>query len=752
MQKYTSHEIKFETSSCLGWDQARSFIFFLCVLLVCLGLQVSPAKAQTTCIPPAEGVPPFYNPPHWWDNVPPQPAHATELDDPRWAGAAAITYGTGAAEQVIFRALNDGTSLYLSWRIKAPPAGAPNQNVVYVGFRQVSGGDAIIKVQLTSLATTPTPVAVAQEIFLRNPDGTAGATVIPTPTWLSSTTRAWVNNPDANSWAVQMRVPISSAGLSSGINLNPGAGTIVFPMWFEVLIGTPTTPTVADTWPRLNVEVTTQSALPFADLYPDPAGATPWLPFRLSPTADATCTDGVSLTYFNIGTTNSPSSQIRYLEVPPNPGPKPINTFFAAPTNKTASPIPANTIKARFRIANWGSNPIDWEAGVPPAELWADVPNPGGTILENRAAIAPGATADSLSDIRFDWPLTNTELIPFRDGTKPRDQCMLVELSGGGLTFINRSIYRNMDVVSASKFKRDAEINILKLPPIPGGGPKRDIYLYLEILNMPSKIDQRSQPSRTSDLLARAGSVEPGLDKTMPTYRVHVYYDTGKKITTGGVSRPILHRQASFGYYVTHSGPMIGWRYALEGAEEIAPNWYKIAIPNDGKATVTTTIEAVEPGVVTPPGFKRWGLSLHAGVSIPQGNFNTFFNPGPNAGVDLEYRINPTFSLEGIYTFHRFNGETFGSVSVGNLNLHQFSFNGKVYGSSSPVRPFFNFGGGAYRFDPGSTNGGLNVGGGFQFDVAPNVAVDAMYNFHNVFTSGSSTRFSTLQGGVRFRF
>jgi len=149
---------------------------------------------------------------------------------------------------------------------------------------------------------------------------------------------------------------------------------------------------------------------------------------------------------------------------------------------------------------------------------------------------------------------------------------------------------------------------------------------------------------------------------------------------------------------------------------------------------------------------ERWGPSLHAGVSIPHGNFGTLFNPGPNFGIDLEYRVTPTFSLEGIYGFHHFRGATIGSVTVGDVNAHQFSFNGKVYGSSSPVRPFFNFGGGAYRFDPGSTHGGLNVGGGVQFDVTPTFAVDAMYNFHNVFTSGSNTRFSSVQAGVRFRF
>jgi hypothetical protein len=170
-----------------------------------------------------------------------------------------------------------------------------------------------------------------------------------------------------------------------------------------------------------------------------------------------------------------------------------------------------------------------------------------------------------------------------------------------------------------------------------------------------------------------------------------------------------------------------------------------------GETTKGTVV--VTPGSVPPQGpFKRWGFSLHAGASVPHGNFNTFFNPGPNLGVDLEYRINKIFSLEGIYTFHHFPGETFSGVSIGDLNLHQFSFNGKVYGNSSPLRPFVNFGGGAYKFDPGSTHGGLNIGGGLQVDITPTVALDGMYNFHNVFTNGSNTQFSTAQVGVRFRF
>lgn len=155
--------------------------------------------------------------------------------------------------------------------------------------------------------------------------------------------------------------------------------------------------------------------------------------------------------------------------------------------------------------------------------------------------------------------------------------------------------------------------------------------------------------------------------------------------------------------------------------------------------------------------FRRWGLSLHAGATVPHGIFNNVYNPGPNAGVDLEYRLNRRFSLEAVYTFNRFRGETFDfpgqPFDIPDANLHVLSLNGKVYGGSSPARPFFNFGGGVYVFGSGaSTRGGVNVGGGLQFDLTPTVALDSMYNFHNVFSSGSDLRYSTVQGGVRFRF
>jgi opacity protein-like surface antigen len=268
----------------------------------------------------------------------------------------------------------------------------------------------------------------------------------------------------------------------------------------------------------------------------------------------------------------------------------------------------------------------------------------------------------------------------------------------------------------------------------------------------------------------------------MPTYRVHAYHDTGRRVTRNGTAFTILEPQNSFGYYVTHKGVLEGWRHSLTGAEQLAPNFYRVGVPHNGAVKIKTTIEAIEPGDGTGGGGtggggtgggtgggggggsipadadeKRWGLSLHAGASIPHAEFGDVFSTGPNFGIDLEYRLNNRVSLEALYNFNRFRGEDFGVVSVEDLNVHQFSGNVKVFGGSGSVRPFLNGGGGAYHFDfgglgGGDTRGGLNLGGGLQFNVTPTFAVEGSYNFHNVFTPGTNVKYSTLQGGVRFRF
>ena len=146
----------------------------------------------------------------------------------------------------------------------------------------------------------------------------------------------------------------------------------------------------------------------------------------------------------------------------------------------------------------------------------------------------------------------------------------------------------------------------------------------------------------------------------------------------------------------------------------------------------------------------RWGLSLHGGATIPHGDFANIFDPDLSLGVDLEYRFTNHLSGEAIFGYHRFKIDTI--FADDHATIYSLSANAKYYGGSGSVRPFVNGGGGVYVTDSGNARPGLNVGGGIQFNVSPTFAVEAAYDFHNVFFSGDSLQFSTARGGVRFRF
>jgi hypothetical protein len=749
-----SHSRHLSVARILG----RPLNFVSAAAIICLALLGMTARAQTTCIPNAIGIPGQSTAPNWFDTS--QPSNGPtrfndKLEDPRWRGAVNHTYGTGTAEQVSFRALHSTVlgveSLYLSWNIKVSPSLVTNVNQLFVGFSPGGGlDDVVINVRLNNSAngnaTTNSTRAIQTKLSTGN--GTT-YTGVGEPAWLPLRTRMWVDNSlgaGMGQWAVQMVIPINAA-LASGLNLSTP-----FKMWFEVDVAIDSNTATTYRWPRpanpsnpaSQPEVHNLNTLTTGiDSYPE---TSTWGDFRLTngdaDNPDPMCpTTGVSLRIGDVGTTNSPTSKMKLLSP---------NTFVANARNNTGSSIPSGQLLASFYLANWGTqilvdDPTDPNGPWQPILGLQDVPSSGATADGTQANISMAKT------------FSLAERLPYLPPTPTKNlhQCIFVKLrSLGPLTFTNDSVARNMDFENASKMVREADVSVVGLPDMPAS-PTRDVYLYVEAANMPPVAKGGQGPVATPAATGgNRGQVSGELDPVIPTYRVHAYHDTGRKIIQNGLTIKIVSPQSSFGYYVIHNGPLAGWKYSLEGAQEIGPNLYLIAVPNHSAAKIITTIEAVESGGgggSTGP-FKRWGLSLHAGISIPHGNFNAVFDPGPNFAIDLEYRVKPTFSLEAIYGLHHFNGATIGSVTVGNLNVHQFSFNGKVYGSSSPVRPFVNFGGGAYKFGSGSTRAGLNIGAGVQFDVTPTVAAEAMYDFHNVFTSGSSTRFSAFKAGFRFRF
>lgn len=149
------------------------------------------------------------------------------------------------------------------------------------------------------------------------------------------------------------------------------------------------------------------------------------------------------------------------------------------------------------------------------------------------------------------------------------------------------------------------------------------------------------------------------------------------------------------------------------------------------------------------PDLSNFAFWISAGVAIPHGDLNFFLDPGFSVNAGLEYMITSQFSAEGTFGYHRFSTDFFGESA----QLYQISGNGKFYfvDDSSTVRPFVNGGVGAYVTDSATTHFGGNIGVGILYEATPHFGILGSYNFH-AFTAGDGFRFSTVQGGVRFRF
>ncbi len=596
--------------------------------------------AQPICIPYANGVPGtllWQKAPNWWDPTPGTPLYDTSLDAPSWRGALAVTHdGTisSTSEHIRFRVLHNIEGgikyLYLSWHVKVVPD-LNHDNLLYVGFRDpvTAGEDVVLKIAF-AFSGAPTDLVADNDSYydatawVKSSSAPAGWDTYPTggappavPAWLTNTTRVWmttISSSPQQTWAIQMRIPIATnTDLNNGIFLNDN-----FRFCFELRAGHTSGggpgPDFGEyKWPGS-----------IAGFGSDPTSTSPethtggtenWQDVSLSTVTpgmpDPGCSsEGITIRVEDIGTLNTSPHHIRVGAT---------NTFFASPRNQTTTAV--SGIKARFRLANWGTQAI-WEDILvsPTPPLWDDIADPMGVpvagITLPAANPADPVGSPGQATISFDWmpdpSLYQSECGAAANPAKKRcHQCLLVDISGpGGLTFLNSSVYRNMDMVPASKFSREAEINIRGLASTPTGDP-RDVYLFIQTFNMPENIDDNIREQYNSipthywnywkkrDIIkTKRDSINQNkppsykeLMKTVPTYIVHSFYDTGRKTDVGGA---ILKPMTSFGYFIRHEGDLEGWTHFLEGAEKITDNYYKLAVPNNGFATIKTTIEAVE--------------------------------------------------------------------------------------------------------------------------------------------------------------
>jgi len=394
----------------------------------------------------------------------------------------------------------------------------------------------------------------------------------------------------------------------------------------------------------------------------------------------------------------------------------------------------ATGVRATFFITDWGVT-----------NSWTQI-----GVVGNPTAFLPVSPGDSTPFQTSPWVVPNPDNF---DPTKPNShphQCVRVQLDsapGSNAVFLNSVAQRNMDFVNASRFQRNADISAKGYPPRlkPDGTAETDqffdlrVTMHQEVLN-PGTLRTGPNPAGTTSSLEKKGQFVSQL-----TWQLEACRHTGRYMAVENHKLEFCEPVGAFGYVVRHVGnaPVERWRVKLTGIGlgSSTENVYPLHISQDGVATVNTRIEPEESGT------GKFAVFLDVGAGIPHGTFGNFFNTGFSLNTGLEYIATSHFSVEGIFGYHRFPAKI-----TGDLNLYQFSVNGKAYLTSGTLRPFVDGGVGAYKFSPGPTKFGGNVGGGVLYSLTSRVGLEGVYNFHVINTPGAATKFSTLQGGIRFVF
>jgi hypothetical protein len=199
----------------------------------------------------------------------------------------------------------------------------------------------------------------------------------------------------------------------------------------------------------------------------------------------------------------------------------------------------------------------------------------------------------------------------------------------------------------------------------------------------------------------------------------------------------------------TVSGPPVDARQT--GAYNITLN----GVPAGADPTVSITVDGHQIrncnlsaiGNCSSKQAGKFAIFADLGAAIPNGTFGNVVNTGFSFNGGLEYIVNSHFSAEGILGVHHFPGKIAGDVTA-----IQFTGGGKVYLTNSPNRAFARAGLGGYHFTSGTTNFGGYFGGGLLHEFNAHFGLEGVYTFHVVNTPGTATKFSTVQGGVRYAF
>lgn len=578
-----------------------------------------------TCFPVGGGgVPGQPGAPDWTTGTSP-------YDDPRWIGSYGFGQGT-----VMFNALVEGSgatkTLLLRWHVTGDAGAALAGDQIWVGFYDPTGTGSGTILQLTrdALVSTDGGASVGSAMSISAFTRSGGAAF-----WSSATVPAGISTGarmDAfcdtsgapitcDEWIVRLRVPLTTA--AGGIPLPDPFG-----MWYEVDVEHGNTGTTDEAkWPTgvINVDQTTAPVT-----FPDPVGAPPW--FSVT-SAGGTCAAGVDIQPGDISVENTDGTGTQIALTG-------VNKFHVKPINNTMTGYSPNAIQARLRIADWGSFVGD-------SPRWDTVPDPSCATATGPAVGTVGM--GTRFDLTCTWTLTagqqcdygNTPAgcMPDALGSKDSHQCIIADLSSTAVPvpFSTSSAWNNFNFDHSSKLERPARIDIGTLSP-------RDVYVYIATNNLPDKVEESPAPPSDQQVPGRAlsaaakermgalaATLTPGrvtekeavalrglvasgrisyadVAKVMPTYTAYVWHDSGTTVKTKSGTAKLLVPQPSFTLFVSHDGPLVGWKHAFSGlggavVTELSHNYYRIGVGGTGQVQVLTSIEALEHLPRTGPPF-----------------------------------------------------------------------------------------------------------------------------------------------------
>jgi hypothetical protein len=484
-------------------------------------------------------------------------------NDPGWHQAFRYVFNNGTPSSNAVQGIRDNSFLYMSVEVNND-ATYDNSDLIVLTLSPSHGANAADDRRL-HIYPNNTGVQKGVGSNARQIDYWVNSSTWNTPSATSSLpagTVIHVSNsgaPDSGNvtWVVEIKLPLAAYNI-------PAAGN--FGLYFDIMTVNGNTSTVTENfWPNeggnsigVFTDTNTPAVATWGNGTQDPA---------------ATCF-GVSLNPGNSSdiTSNHSQTQIDAVSTPNS------NIFTATPHNNSVdhngNPIAAPGVTAKFSIANFGLG-SNWTP-IPTA------PNPVGP--QTIAASGTGSFSTT------SWNITDPTLI--NNYKAHPDQCILVELdsTSPNVTFVNKSVKRNMWVKTASEVVAPAQIDAKGFGAPPAGQAEQQFDLVLS---------KRQEVIQSNPNTIAAGGDRNRVFSRL-TWIANGCRHTGRFVQIQKEKYEICEDAGAFGSILEHSGVQaVGdWITALEGkgVNRVGnlKNTYRVNVPKDGVAELTTRFQPVE--------------------------------------------------------------------------------------------------------------------------------------------------------------